>query len=66
MTEHSYTTDGTEFQQLLSLGFSEDEAIRLIHLRNHKSEQGEYRELIEESRRLHFLRWLIDHDRISQ
>ncbi len=66
MTEHSYTTDGTEFQHLLSLGFSEEEAIRLIDMRSHMSEQSEYRELLEESRRLHFLRWLIDNNRIGK
>ncbi len=66
MAEYSYVTGGTDFQRLLSLGFSEIEAERLIHMRDHVSEQGEYREMVEESRRLNFIRWLIDHDRMSK
>ncbi|HYU76392.1 MAG TPA: hypothetical protein VEL31_27280 [Ktedonobacteraceae bacterium] len=66
MTEHPYTTnDGTDFQLLLSIGFSEDEAERLIHMKDHVSDQTEYREMLEESRRLDFIRWLIDNDRMS-
>jgi hypothetical protein len=66
MTEHSYTTnDGTNFQLLLSIGFSEDEAERLIHMKDHVSDQTEYREMLEESRRLDFIRWLIENDRMS-
>lgn len=64
--EHLYTTDNTDIEQLLSLGFSEVEAIRLVYMRNHVSEQIEYREMQEESRRLNFIRWLIEHDRISK
>jgi hypothetical protein len=59
------TTGDTEFQRLLSMGFSEIEAARLIHMKEHVSEQIEYREMVEESRRLDFIRWLIEHDRIS-
>ncbi|GCE28018.1 hypothetical protein KDA_35020 [Dictyobacter alpinus] len=65
MPEHSYTAEGTDFQNLLSMGFSESEAARLTHMRDHVTEQTEYRELLQESRRLGFIRWLIDHDRIS-
>lgn len=66
MAEYSYATGGTDFQRLLSLGFSEIEAERLIHMKDHVSEQIEYREMVEESRRLNFIRWLIDHDRMSK
>ncbi len=65
MAEHSYATN-TNLQQLLSMGFSESEAIRLIHMKDHVSEQIEYREIQEESRRLNFIRWLIEHDRIGK
>jgi hypothetical protein len=65
MTEHSYATEDAEVQQLLSRGFSESEARKLIHMKDHVSEQIEYREMLEESRRLDFIRWLIEHDRIS-
>ncbi|HEY4386000.1 MAG TPA: hypothetical protein VGN34_16205 [Ktedonobacteraceae bacterium] len=65
MPEHFYATGDTEFQRLQSLGFTESEAERLIHMKDHVSEQIEYREMLQESRRLSFLRWLIDHDRMS-
>jgi hypothetical protein len=64
MTEHSCATQDAEFQQLLSKGFSELEARMLIHMKDHVTEQIEYREMLEESRRLDFIRWLIEHDRI--
>ncbi len=61
----SYTTGGTDIERLLLMGFSEEEALRLIHMRNNVSDQVEYRELLEESRRLDFIRWLIDNNRMS-
>ena len=66
MPEHFYVTEGKDFQQLLSMGFSEIEATRLIYMKTHVDEQIEYREMIEESRRLNFIRWLIEHDRMSR
>jgi hypothetical protein len=65
MPEYSYATEDMDFQQLLSMGFSEIEAVKLIHMKDHVTEQIEYREMIEESRRLNFIRWLIDHDRMG-
>jgi hypothetical protein len=66
MPEHSYATGSPDFQSLLSIGFTEGEAERLIHMKDHVSEQIEYREMLQESRRLSFLRWLVDHDRMSR
>jgi hypothetical protein len=66
MQEHIYATEDKEFQELLALGFSECEATRLLYMKNHVSEQTEYREMLEESRRLNFIRWLIEHDRIRR
>lgn len=65
MSEHPYATEEADFQTLLDLGFSENEAAKLINMRDHVTEQIEYREIQEESRRLNFIRWLIEHDRIS-
>jgi hypothetical protein len=65
MRDHPYATEGTDLQSLLSAGFSETEAVQLIHMKDHVSEQVEYREMLQESRRLDFIRWLIEHDRIS-
>jgi hypothetical protein len=66
MTEHSYATEDAEIQQLLSQGFSEIEVRQLIHMKDHVTEQIEYREMLAESRRLEFIRWLIEHDRITE
>jgi len=65
MTERSYATEDSEIQLLLSRGFSETEARKLVYMKDHVTEQTEYRELLAESRRLDFIRWLIEHDRIS-
>ncbi len=66
MPEHLYATDNADFAYLLSQGFSETEATRIVYMKNHVLEQVEYRELLEETRRLAFMRWLIEHDRISR
>ena len=65
MAERSYTTDDPEITRLLSLGFSELEANRLVYMKDHLSEQVEYREMMEHNHRLNFIRWLIEHDRLS-
>ncbi len=66
MPEHFYATGSSDFQDLLANGFSESEAERLVHMKDHVTEQIEYREMLQESRRLSFLRWLIEHDRLSR
>jgi L-lactate utilization protein LutB len=66
MSEHLYTTDNTDFDRLLSLGFSEIEASRLVYMKSHVTEEIEYREILEESRRLNFIRWLIENKRLSK
>ena len=64
MQEH-LTSNNAEFERLLSLGFTENEAVNLAYMKSHVSDQVEYREMIEESRRLNFIRWLIEHNRLS-
>jgi L-lactate utilization protein LutB len=66
MSEHLYATDNTDFERLLSLGFSEIEASRLVYMKSHVTEEIEYREILEESRRLNFIRWLIENKRLSK
>ena len=65
MAEHLFTTDNTDFERLLSLGFSEIEASRLVYMKSHVTDEIEYREILEESRRLNFIRWLIENKRLS-
>ncbi len=66
MPENLYATDNADFERLLTLGFSEAEATRLVYMKNHISEQTEYREILEEQHRLGFIRWLIEHDRMEK
>ena len=66
MPEHLYATDNADFDQLRSLGFSEIEATRLVYMKDHVTEQIEYREVVEEQNRLDFIRWLIEHDRLER
>ena len=66
MPEHLYATDNADFAHLLSLGFSEIDATRLIYMKNHVTDEIEYREMVEEKHRLNFIRWLIEHDRLSK
>ncbi len=65
MPEHLYATDNADMERLLSLGFSESEAARLVYMKDHVHEQVEYRELVEEGRRFAFIRWLIETGRIT-
>jgi hypothetical protein len=66
MPENLYATDNADFEYLLSLGFSEIEASRLVYMKNHVTDQSEYREVLEEQHRLDFIRWLIEHDRLEK
>ena len=66
MQEQFYTTEDNELQRLLAMGFSDSEAERMIHMKEHVTDQVEYQEMMAESRRLNFVRWLIEHDRMSR
>jgi len=66
MSDNVYATDNADFERLLNLGFTEIEATRIIFMKNHVSEQIEYREMVEEKHRMDFIRWLVEHDRLSK
>ena len=66
MPENLYATDNADFEHLLSLGFSETEATSLVYMKDHVTEQTEYREMVEELHRLDFMRWLVEHDRLEK
>ena len=66
MPENLYAIDNKDFQHLRELGFSEIDATRLIYMKNHMTEEIEYREMAEERRRLNFVRWLIEHNRLDE
>ncbi len=65
MAERLTTDNNIDILHLLALGFTEAEAVNLVYMKNHVNEQSEYREILEESRRLNFVRWLIEHNRLS-
>ena len=65
MPEQFSMTESAEFQYLLSKGFTQNEAMKLLHMKKHVAEQIEYCQTIEENRRLNFIRWLIEHKRMS-
>jgi hypothetical protein len=66
MPENLYATDNADFEHLLSLGFSETEATKLVYMKDHVTEKTEYREMVEELHRLDFMRWLVEHDRLEK
>ena len=66
MSENLYATDNADYEHLLSLGFSEIDATRLIYMKNHVTDEIEYREMVEERHRLNFVRWLIEHKRLGE
>ncbi len=66
MPENMFVTDSADFERLREQGFTEDEIQKLLYMKEHVGEQIEYREILEEQHRLDFMRWLVEHNRISQ
>jgi hypothetical protein len=66
MPENMFVANSADFEHLREQGFAKDEATKLIYMKDHVVEQIEYREMLEEQHRLAFIRWLVEHDRISE
>lgn len=66
MPENMFVADSADFERLREQGFTEVEAIKLVYMKEHVGEQIEYREMLAEQHRLDFMRWLVEHDRISE
>jgi hypothetical protein len=66
MSENMSVARGADFEYLRAQGFTEAEAEKLVFMKEHVGEQLEYREMVAEQHRLAFLRWLVEHDRISK
>jgi hypothetical protein len=66
MPENISITDNADFNRLREQGFTDEEAAKLVYMREHFVEQIEYRELLQTQHRLDFMRWLVEHDRISK
>jgi hypothetical protein len=66
MAENMFVANSADFERLREQGFTEAEAEKLIYMKEHVGEQVEYREMLAEQHRLDFMRWLVEHDRISK
>lgn len=66
MAENTFVADSADFGHLLAQGFTEAEAEKLIYMKEHVEEQIEYQEMLAEQHRLDFMRWLVEHNRISK
>ena len=50
---------------LLEAGFMWEEAVKLLHLREHLYENAEMQQRIADDSRMHFARWLYEHGEMS-
>jgi hypothetical protein len=66
MLENMFVADNTDFARLRDQGFTETQAILLMLMKEHVEEHIEYRERVEEQRRLDFARWLVENNRIGK
>ncbi|HEY1350329.1 MAG TPA: hypothetical protein VGF67_11965 [Ktedonobacteraceae bacterium] len=66
MAENTSVAGSADFGRLRAQGFTEAEAEKLIYMKEHVEEQIEYQEMLAEQHRLDFMRWLVEHDRISK
>jgi hypothetical protein len=66
MAENTSVADSADFGRLRAQGFTEIEAEKLIYMKEHVEEQIEHQEMLAEQHRLDFMRWLVEHDRISK
>jgi hypothetical protein len=51
---------------LIEIGFSQEEAARLAHLRQHLYENVEMRQRLNSDHRLQFARWLFEHGEMHE
>lgn len=66
MSENMFVTDNTDFERLREQGFTDDEIVKIIYMKEHVEEQIEYQEMLAEQHRLDFMRWLVEHNRINK
>ena len=51
---------------LLGVGFMWEEAVKLLHLREHLYENAEMQQRMADDSRMHFARWLYEHGEMSE
>ena len=64
-------TQSSEEQQqaldtLITTGFYWEEAVQLMHLREHLYENSEMRQRVADDLRMHFVRWLYEQGEINE
>jgi len=59
--EHTQST----LDALLEAGFDWEEAVTLLHLREHLYDNSEMRQRMENDHRMHFVRWLRENGEVS-
>ena len=63
-THHS--TEQHALDTLMNTGFYWEEAIKLLHIREHLYENDEMRQRVSNDLRMHFVRWLYEHGEINE
>ena len=53
-------------ERLMTAGFSWDEAVKLLGMREHVYENAEVRQRLENDPKIQFVRWLIKHGEMSE
>jgi hypothetical protein len=51
---------------LMNTGFYWEEAVKLLHLREHLYENNEMRQRVSDDLRMHFVRWLYEQGEINE
>lgn len=63
---HENAVQHVHLDHLLEQGFSWEEAITLVHMREHLYENTEMRQRIEHDAHMLFVRWMIEHGELSE
>jgi uncharacterized protein YjgD (DUF1641 family) len=64
--EHSLEEQQQALDTLMNIGFYWEEAVQLLHLREHLYENSEMRQRASDDLRMHFVRWLYEQGEISE
>jgi uncharacterized protein YjgD (DUF1641 family) len=63
---HSSAEQQQALDTLMNTGFYWEEAVQLIHLREHLYENSEMRQRASDDLRMHFVRWLYEQGEINE
>ena len=64
--EHISTEEQIQIEHLIGKGFSWEEALNMISLREHLYENGEMRQRMAENMHMQFARWLYEQGELSE